>query len=243
MRPRRGVGVIPARFASTRFPGKPLALIKGRPMIQWVYEGARSAALLDEVIVATDDERIAAACRAFGAPVRMTSPTHRSGTERVAEVSQTIDNNIIINIQGDEPLISGRLVDALVEVLQDKSVPMASLMTRVDDTAFIDDPHMVKVAVDMDGYALYFSRSPLPYRAPDFFYLHVGIYGFQRDFLLRFPDLRPSRLERTEKLEQLRVLENGFRIRMIEVPHPALSVDAPQDIIKVEEILKKKTHE
>jgi 3-deoxy-manno-octulosonate cytidylyltransferase (CMP-KDO synthetase) len=239
----RAAAVIPVRYDSSRFPGKALASILGKPMIQWVYEGAKQARLVDRVIIATDDSRIREAAKGFGAAAVMTSRDHGSGTERAAEIAQNIDNNIIINIQGDEPLISGRLVDALVEVLQDKSVPMASLMTRVDDTAFIDDPNMVKVAVDMDGYALYFSRSPLPYRAPDFFYLHVGIYGFQRDFLLRFPDLRPSRLERTEKLEQLRVLENGFRIRMIEVPHPALSVDAPQDIIKVEEILKKKTHE
>jgi 3-deoxy-manno-octulosonate cytidylyltransferase (CMP-KDO synthetase) len=140
-------------------------------------------------------------------------------------------------------MITGRMIDSLVEALQDEALPMASLMARVDDVGLIDDPNMVKVVADNEGYALYFSRSPLPYRAADFFYLHIGIYGFQRNFLQRFSELPSSRLEKTEKLEQLRVLENGFRIRMLEVPYPALSVDTPQDIIGVEEILRKKGHD
>jgi 3-deoxy-manno-octulosonate cytidylyltransferase (CMP-KDO synthetase) len=234
---RRGVGIIPARFGSTRFPGKPLAAIKGRPMIQWVYESARSAALLDDVVVATDDERIASACRSFGAPVRMTSPDHRSGTERVAEVAQTIDNNIIINIQGDEPLLDGRLLDALVEALQDPDVPMASLMRRKTDLASARDPNRVKVVTDKDGWALYFSRSPLPFEARDFFFQHVGLYGFQRSVLFRLCGLPPSRLETAERLEQLRALENGIRIRMLETATAPLSVDVPRDIIEVEKIL------
>ncbi len=235
--------VIPVRYDSKRFPGKALALILGKPMIQWVYEGVRQARLVDRVIIATDDRRIFEAGKGFEAETVMTSKDHGSGTERIAEVAQNIDNNIIINIQGDEPMVIGGLVDDLVEALQDAVIPMGSLMTRVDDLGLIDDPNMVKVVVDKEGYALYFSRSPLPYRPADFFYLHVGIYGFQRDFLLRFPGLQPSRLEGIEKLEQLRVLENGFRIRMIEVSHPALSVDSPQDIIRVEEILRERTHD
>ncbi len=237
MRPRRGVGIIPARFGSTRFPGKPLALIKGRPMIQWVYEGARSAALLDDILVATDDERIAAACRAFGAPVRMTSPDHRTGTERVAEAAHTIDNNIIINIQGDEPLLNGRSLDVLVEALQDPAVPMASLMRRTTDLASAGDPNRVKVVTDKDGWALCFSRSPLPYGASDFYFQHIGLYGFQREALFRFCALPPSRLECAERLEQLRALENGIRIRMLETADAPLSVDVPRDIIEVEKIL------
>ncbi len=237
MRARRGVGIIPARYGSTRFPGKPLALIKGRPMIQWVYEGARTATLLDDVIVATDDERIAAACRAFGAPVRMTSPGHRSGTERVAEVSQAIDNNIIINIQGDEPLLDGRLLDALVEALQDPGVPIVSLMRRIADPTSACDPNRVKVVTDKDGWALYFSRSPLPFEARDYYFQHVGLYGFQRAALFRFCGLPPSRLETAERLEQLRALENGLRIRMLETASAPLSVDVPEDIIEVEKIL------
>lgn len=240
---KRAAAVIPVRYDSNRFPGKALAPILGKPMIQWVYEGVKQARLVDRVIIATDDRRIQEAARGFGVEAVMTSRDHGSGTERTAEVSQDIDNKIIIDIQGDEPMITGRLVDSLVEVLQDEVISMASLMTRVDDLGLIDDPNMVKVVVDREGYALYFSRSPLPYQASDFFYLHIGIYGFQRDFLLRFSGLRPSRLETAEKLEQLRVLENGFRIRMIEVSHPALSVDTPQDIIRVEEILRKKGHD
>ncbi|MBN2409593.1 MAG: 3-deoxy-manno-octulosonate cytidylyltransferase [Candidatus Aminicenantes bacterium] len=238
----RAAAIIPVRYDSRRFPGKALAPILGKPMIQWVYEGVKQARLVDKVIIATDDRRIQEEAQGFGAAAVMTSKDHGSGTERAAEIAQDVDNKIIINIQGDEPLISGRHVDSLIETLEDGNIPTASLMTRVNDTASIDDPNMVKVAVDINGYALYFSRSPLPYRAADFFYLHIGIYGFQRDFLLRFPGLRPSRLERTEKLEQLRILENGFRIRMIEVPHPALSVDTPRDIIRVEEVLRKRNH-
>jgi 3-deoxy-manno-octulosonate cytidylyltransferase (CMP-KDO synthetase) len=240
---KRAAAVIPVRHDSRRFPGKALAPILGKPMIQWVYEGVRQARLVERVIIATDDRRILEAAQGFGAESVMTSRDHASGTDRTAEVAQDIDNKIIINIQGDEPMISGRVVDSLTEALQDESLPMASLMTKVTDLAMIDNPNMVKVVVDKEGYALYFSRSPLPYQAADFFYLHIGVYGFQRDFLLRFSGLRPSRLETAEKLEQLRVLENGFRIRMIEVPHPALSVDTPQDIIRVEEILRKKGHD
>jgi 3-deoxy-manno-octulosonate cytidylyltransferase (CMP-KDO synthetase) len=240
---KRAAAVIPVRHDSRRFPGKALAPILGKPMIRWVYEGVRQARLVDRVIVATDDPRIQEAAQGFGAEAVMTSRDHRSGTDRAAEVAQNVDNKIIINIQGDEPMISGRMVDSLTEALQDESIPMASLMTKVNDLGLIDDPNMVKVVVDKEGYALYFSRSPLPYQATDFFYLHIGVYGFQRDFLLRFSGLKASRLETAEKLEQLRVLENGFRIRMIEVPHPALSVDTPQDIIRVEEILRKQGHD
>jgi 3-deoxy-manno-octulosonate cytidylyltransferase (CMP-KDO synthetase) len=239
---KRAAAVIPVRYDSQRFPGKALAPILGKSMMQWVYDGVKQAGLVERILIATDDRRILEAAEAFGAEAVMTSRNHGSGTERTAEVAQSIDNKIIINIQGDEPMISGQMVDSLVEALQDEDIPMASLMTRVDDIRLIDDPNMVKVAADKEGYALYFSRSPLPYRAADFFYLHIGIYGFQRNFLLRFSELQPSRLERTEKLEQLRVLENGFRIRMLEVAHPALSVDTPQDIIGVEEILRRKNH-
>ena len=230
-------GVIPARYNSTRFPGKPLALIKGRPMIQWVYEAARGARLLERVVVATDDERIAAACRGFEAEAVMTSPSLGSGTERVADASYVIENNIIINIQGDEPLLSGGTIDSLVEVLQDPGVRMASVMRRETDPALLADPNRVKVVVDQDGWALSFSRFAPPSLDTDFFFLHVGIYGYRKDFLREFCAWPPSRLERQERLEQLRALENGVRIRMVETVHPALSVDSPQDIIEVEKYL------
>jgi len=233
-------GIIPARYQSTRFPGKPLVPILGKLMIQRVYERAQKAKHLERVIIATDDERIFEAARKFGASAKMTSPLHNSGTERAAEVARKIKTPIIINIQGDEPLFEGKMIDQLVEVLQDKSIPMATLMARVSDLSLLDDANRVKVVVDKNGNALYFSRSPLPFQASDYFYQHIGIYGFQRDFLLRFVRLRPSRLEKMENLEQLRVLENGYRIRMIETDFATLSVDSPQDIIKVEELLKER---
>jgi 3-deoxy-manno-octulosonate cytidylyltransferase (CMP-KDO synthetase) len=234
----RAAAVIPARFQSTRFPGKPLALILGKPMLRWVYEAVRQAGTVERVLIATDDSRIGDAAAGFGADVVMTSPDHSCGTDRVAEVAECLPHSIILNVQGDEPLVTSGEIDRLVEVLQDPCIPMASLMMKVHDVGLICDPHLVKVVVDGDGYALYFSRSPLPYLSDDFFYLHSGIYGFQRDFLLQFSRLPDSRLERIEKLEQLRVLENGRRIKMIETAHPALRVDTPQDIIRVEEFLK-----
>jgi 3-deoxy-manno-octulosonate cytidylyltransferase (CMP-KDO synthetase) len=240
---KKAAGIIPARYQSTRFPGKPLAPIQGRPMIQWVYENLKKAALLSRFIIATDDKRIMQAATAFGAEVFMTSAGHQSGTDRVAEVARQIDTPIIINVQGDEPLIQGRVIDALVEVLQDDSIPVASLVTRQSDLSTIGDPNRVKVVLDEQGYALYFSRSPIPHGARDYYHLHVGIYGYQRDFLREFDRMRPSRLENAERLEQLRILEAGLKIKMIEVPYSALSVDTPEDIIRVEEFLKKSQHE
>lgn len=240
---KRAAAIIPARYDSTRFPGKPLAPILGKPMIQWVYEGVREARLVDRVIIATDDERIRHAAESFGAETRLTSAAHGSGTERAAEVSQIIDNKIIVNVQGDEPLVTGSLVDRLVEALQDEAVPMASLMAKVHDVGLQVNPHINKVITDKDGFALYFSRAPIPYQASDFFYQHIGIYGYQRSALLEFANLKPSRLERLERLEQLRALENGWRIKMVEAPEPTLSVDVAGDIIKVEQLLKKRKHD
>ncbi len=235
---KKAVALIPCRYESSRFPGKPLALILGKPMIQRVYEGIKQAELVDRVIIATDDGRILRAAEGFGAEAVMTSSGHRTGTERVAEVARTIEVSLIINVQGDEPLITGEMVDALVMTLQDGSTQMASLMAKVYDVSLIADPNIVKVVVDGQGTALYFSRSPLPYRAPDFFCQHIGAYGFQRNFLLKFVEMARSRLEEVENLEQLRALENGHKIKMIEIPRPTLSVDTPQDIIRVESHLK-----
>lgn len=232
--------VIPVRYQSRRFPGKALAPILGKPLIQWVFEGVKQSRLIDRVIVATDDERIFERAGEFGAETVMTSPSHRSGTERVAEVAQRLDAGLIINIQGDEPMVNGQMIDALVEALQDEKIYMASLMAKVFDLTLIEDANIVKVAIDKLGNALYFSRAPLPYQASDFFYQHIGIYGYQRDFLLKFAQLEPSRLEEMERLEQLRALESGSKIKMVEIAQPTLSVDTPQDIIKVEEFLKTK---
>jgi len=237
----RAAAVIPARYQSTRFPGKPLALILGKSLLRRVYEGGKQARSIERLLIATDDERIREAAAAFGAEVVMTSPDHACGTDRVAEAAAGLPQAIIVNVQGDEPLITGDEIDRLVDGLQDSSIPMASLMAKVHDIGLINDPHLVKVVVDTDGYALYFSRSPLPYRSDDFFYLHSGIYGFRRDFLLQFARMPASRLEKLEKLEQLRVLENGGRIKMIETGHPALRVDTPEDIIRIEKFLKKRS--
>jgi 3-deoxy-manno-octulosonate cytidylyltransferase (CMP-KDO synthetase) len=168
----------------------------------------------------------------------MTSADHRSGTERVAEVASGLDSPIIINIQGDEPLLQGQMIDDLVMALQEESLPMATLAARVTDADRIQDRDIVKVVADKDGNALYFSRSPIPFRAGDHFHQHIGIYGYQRDFLLKFPSLPPSRLEACEGLEQLRALENGYRIKIIPTQYQVLSVDTPRDIMAVENFMK-----
>ena len=212
-------------------------------MIQWVYEGAQSAKLLDRIIVATDDERIYQAAEKMGAEVQMTSPDHNSGTDRVGEVAKTLSSSIVINIQGDEPLIRAEMIDALVIALQDESIPMATLAFKVNDLNFLHENTIVKVVTDNKGYALYFSRSPLPFQATDFFMQHIGIYAYQKDILLSLIQIPSSRLEKTENLEQLRALENGYRIRVLETQFSTLHVDSPKDIIQIENFLKKRTND
>lgn len=207
-------------------------------MIQRVYERAKEAHLLEEVIIATDDTRIFDASLSFGADVRMTSPGHKSGTSRVAEIAAQIDSPLIINIQGDEPLLHVSMITDLVYVLQDKRIDMATLAVREENLAEIDDPNTVKVVKGRDNFALYFSRSPIPHHPADYFWKHIGIYGYQKNFLLEFESLQTTNLEKAEKLEQLRALENGYRIKIVETPHSILSVDTPEDIIKVENFLR-----
>lgn len=239
---RPAVGIIPVRYSAQRFPGKPLAPILGKPLVQWVYESARRARRLENLVVATDDERIREAAQSFGAQVCMTSPHHASGTERVMEAAAVHDQPIVINIQGDEPLIRGDMIDALVDALQEKSVPMATLARANPDLPRAEDPNIVKIVIDAQGYALYFSRSPLPHGAADYFWEHIGIYGYQKDFLIQFCRLPDSRLEKTERLEQLRALEHGFRLKVLPTTYPTLSVDTPEDIIRVERYLKEGHH-
>jgi 3-deoxy-manno-octulosonate cytidylyltransferase (CMP-KDO synthetase) len=234
----KSIGVIPVRYGSVRFPGKPLATILGKPMIQWVYDGARQSRLLDRVIIATDDDRIMAAAASIGAEAKMTSPDHASGTDRIAEVARDTDAEIILNIQGDEPLVRGAMLDALVEKLQAGEARMATLMAKNYDISLLGDSHIVKVVADSRGFALLFSRSPLPHGATDYFHQHIGIYAYRRDLLLGYDKLRPSRLEAVEKLEQLRALESGIDIAMVEIDRPILSVDTPRDIIGVENRLR-----
>ena len=238
------VGLIPARFAATRFPGKPLATIAGKSMIQRVYEGARAAKSLRSVIVATDDERIADACRAFGAEVAMTRSDHASGSDRIGEVAARLSDEIVVNIQGDEPLMEGYVVDAAVEAPREEAdVPIATVVHPLDP-ADRDDPNRVKVVLDQRGRALYFSRSAIPYprdpavRAP--LWQHVGLYAYRRDFLLRFIKMAPTLAERSECLEQLRALENGHGIRcaIIEGGWRSVAVDVPGDVALVEAALR-----
>jgi 3-deoxy-manno-octulosonate cytidylyltransferase (CMP-KDO synthetase) len=212
-------------------------------MVQWVYENARRARGLEKLVVATDDDRIRKAAQGFGAEVCMTSPHHASGTERVAEATTAYALPIVINIQGDEPMIRGDMIDALVDVLQDESVPMATLARANPDLPRAEDPNTVKIVIDSQGYALYFSRSPLPHGASDYFWEHIGIYGYQREFLFRFCSLGDSRLEKTERLEQLRALEYGFRPKVLPITHSTLSVDTPEDIIRIEQYLKAVRHD
>lgn len=242
----RTVGLIPARYASTRFPAKPLHRIAGKPLIQHVVERCQLSRSLAEVIVATDDERIAAVARGF-ARVEMTRPEHPSGTDRIAEVAARLDCDAIINIQGDEPLMDPGVIDAVAAALADQ--PMSTAATPLRDPAELDNPNVVKVVVSRSGRALYFSRRTIPYlrdhtsqpaadQLPRYPFLkHLGIYGFQRETLLRLVTLPVSSLESAEKLEQLRALENDIPIRVVQVDYESIGVDVPADAERVERLL------
>jgi len=233
--------VIPARYGSTRLPGKPLARIDGRPLIWYVWEKATRARTVRRVVVATDDERIASAVRGFGGEALLTSPDCASGTDRVAEAARGLSEEIVVNLQGDEPMMDPSVIDAVAGPLAaDPALLMTTAAVVLDDPAQYESPQVVKVVVDARGDALYFSRAPVPRyrdtpRGP--YRKHLGIYGYRRDFLLRLGDLPPSPLERAEKLEQLRVLENGFRIRVVDVEHDPVGVDTPEDLEAVRERL------
>ncbi|CCQ91379.1 3-deoxy-D-manno-octulosonate cytidylyltransferase (modular protein) [Nitrospina gracilis 3/211] len=228
----RVVAVIPARWASTRFPGKPLAPLSGRPMIQWVVERARLAPSINDVIVATDDERIVKAVEEFGGNAVMTSVDHPSGSDRIAEVVSKRSCDVVVNVQGDEPLIPPEDIEQVVQILiQDKQAAVATLMSAIDNYEDVFDPNVVKVVTGGDGRALYFSRSPVPYLrdswqnpSPDrvkdqpvperTWFRHIGLYAYRRDFLLQYTRMAPTPLEQREKLEQLRILENGYCIKV-----------------------------
>jgi 3-deoxy-manno-octulosonate cytidylyltransferase (CMP-KDO synthetase) len=237
------VGIIPARWAASRFPGKPLVPVAGVPMIRRVWEGARSAKRLREVWVATDDERIAEACRAFGAPVALTAASHATGTDRVAEVARGLDDDVLVNVQGDEPLIEGFVIDAAVAALEEAPEAAMSTLVHEADPGARDDPNRVKVVLDRRCFALYFSRAPIPAlrdagTPPPRLWQHVGLYAFRREFLLDFVALPHGELERAEALEQLRALEHGFRIRAAVVEGwRSVPVDVPADVERAERAL------
>jgi 3-deoxy-manno-octulosonate cytidylyltransferase (CMP-KDO synthetase) len=231
---QRTLVAIPARWGSTRFPGKPLHLIAGKPLVQHVWERCQDCREVDDVIIATDDARIAEAAASFGARAVITSPDHPSGTDRIAEAAKSFpDARTIINVQGDEPLLSPALIDELAVVLRDDhQVRMITAAAPIHEAAQIDDPNIVKVVFDVHGDSLYFSRSPLPFvrnlSAASRHYRHLGIYGFQRSFLFQFVAWPPSRLELTESLEQLRAVENGVRLRVVLTDELSPGVDTPE---------------
>ena len=237
------LAILPARYGSTRFPGKPLTPIAGKPMIQHVWERTSTAKGVDAVVVATDDERIRAACEAFGADVEMTRDDHPTGTDRLAEVAARRDHDVIVNVQGDEPLIEGFVIEAALEaLLRDDHAAMSTIVHRAAPEAY-DDPNRVKVVLDSAGFALYFSRAAIPFRRTDTGIAplqHVGLYVYRRDFLLEIVKLPRSPAEITEELEQLRALENGYRIRAAEiVGWTSVPVDVPEDVPVVESALAK----
>jgi len=238
------VVVIPARYGSTRLPGKPLVSLAGQPMIQRVYERAKSAQRVDRVIVATDDDRIVKAVQAFGGEARMTRSDHRTGTERVAEVAAHETGDVFVNVQGDEPLLDPTAVDTAVQaLLEDPQASIATVATPTKTPGDIMDPNVCKVVLDFDENALYFSRAPVPWvrdtanKVQARHLKHLGLYVFRRDALLEYPTLPQGELERLEQLEQLRWLENGWKIRVAQVEHDAVSVDVPEDVARVEKLL------
>ena len=236
--------VIPARYASTRLPGKPLSMIAGKPMIQHVYERACQAQLPNEVVVATDNELVEKVVLDFGGKAVMTSPDHPSGTDRLAEVALMYpDVDVIVNVQGDEPMIPPEVIDRLAEAFNsDADLNMATMKVVMDEEDY-ENPAAVKVVTDQQGYALYFSRSLMPYprNKPEGFkvFKHVGIYAYRRNFLLKYAALAPTPLEKAESLEQLRALENGYKIKVLESDFQGIGVDTPEDLAAVNALFEK----
>ena len=228
------VAIIPARYGSTRLPGKALIDIEGKPLIRRVYERVSGASLVSRVVVATDDPRIARAIISFGGEAVMTSPWHKSGTDRVAEAALKTGGEIIVNVQGDEPLIDPRLIDRVIEkILEDEEISCSTAASPISDEAVYRDPNAVKVVLDSKGRALYFSRSSIPFYRDRGFggaYLHVGIYCFRREFLSIYTSLEPTPLEQAEKLEQLRILEHGFSIGVVITDYVSIGVDTSEDM-------------
>jgi 3-deoxy-manno-octulosonate cytidylyltransferase (CMP-KDO synthetase) len=242
---KRVIGVIPARYGSTRLPVKPLADIHGKPMIQWVYERSKAARSLDRLVVATDDQRIIDAVRKFGGEALLTSDQIRSGTDRVAAVADQIEAEIYVNIQGDEPLIEPKAIDTAVELVSSGRFPLGTVMTPLRTKAELAEPSVVKVIADRNSRALYFSRFPIPYSRGEIpsdggkfaCYRHVGLYVYSRETLMRFRELEASPLEKAEVLEQLRAMENGIPIGIAEVDFTSIGVDTPEDLEQVRRFL------
>ena len=247
---KKAIVVIPARYGSTRLPAKALAEIEGKPLVQHAYDRACLSRLASDCLVATDDERIKQACEQHGTKVMMTSPDHNSGTDRMAEVAQKIDADIYVNVQGDEPLVDPEVIDLLIKMMfDDPGIKMGTLKAPIASYEDFVDPNMVKVVCDEDGFALYFSRAPVPFSTPEQFednekgqkaFKHIGIYSFRRDFLLQFSEMPISFLEKTEKLEQLRALEAGVRIKVLTTDYESIGVDTQADLDRVRALLARR---
>jgi len=237
----KAIGVIPARYSSVRFDGKVLADLFGKPMIQHVWENAKKAKTLDEILIACDDDRIYKAVSDFGGRVVMTAKAHTSGTERIVEAVADMDVKLVVNIQADEPLLHPSMIDDVVYSLSNNpELPVATIMKRIEDEKEISDANVVKVVFDKKGYALYFSRCPIPFVREEepgmrVHYKHIGLYGYTKDFLFTYKNLPDSKLEKLEKLEQLRILENGYPIRVIETKFETIGVDTREDLEKVKQ--------
>ena len=239
------VGIIPARYGSTRLPAKALADILGKPMIQHVYERAKQASVLDEVIIATDDERIKKTVDDFGGKAILTAKEHATGTERIAEVAFDLDAKVIVNIQGDEPLIHPSMINEVAyALLENPKLVMSTLKSKITNQADFNNPNIVKVITNKNNFAIYFSRSSLPNllrkknNLEIDLYKHLGIYAYTKDFLLTFKSLKASRLEEAESLEQLRAIEHGYAIKVFETKHETIGVDTPEDLQKVIDLIK-----
>ena len=239
------VGIIPSRYGSSRFPGKALALIKGKPMIEHVFMRASECERLTDIWIATDDRSIKSCVEEFGGKVIITKKEHPTGTDRISEAARYLKlspSDIVVNIQGDQPLFKGKILNLLIDsMLNDPSIQMSTLIYRIRDQREIDDRNCVKVVMDLNGFAIFFSRSPIPfYRDREIdriYYKHLGFYAYRMDFLKRYPTLPRGRLEVAESLEQLRAIENGIKIKVVESPSDSYEVDTPQDIEKIERLL------
>lgn len=237
------LGVIPSRYASTRLEGKPLKDICGHTMVEWVYKRALKSKL-DGVVVATDDERIVDEVKSFGGNVILTRKDHINGTSRIAEVCETYtDYDVIVNIQGDEPLIEPDMINSIIDsFIEDNTIPMSTLKYKLTDMAEIENPNAVKIVTDKNDFAIYFSRSVIPYPRNlnmDNYYKHVGIYGYKRDFVMEYAKMASTPLELSESLEQLRVLENGYKIKVLETPYKIIGVDTQEELERVREYITK----
>lgn len=237
------LGVIPSRYASTRLEGKPLKDICGHTMVEWVYKRALKSKL-DGVVVATDDERIVDEVKSFGGNVILTRKDHINGTSRIAEVCETYtDYDVIVNIQGDEPLIEPDMINSIIDsFIEDNTIPMSTLKYKLTDMTEIENPNAVKVVTDKNDFAIYFSRSVIPYPRNlnmDNYYKHVGIYGYKRDFVMEYAKMTSTPLELSESLEQLRVLENGYKIKVLETPYKIIGVDTQEELERVREYITK----